>query len=170
MREELYQQLVQQHSAALYAYFAGNWRFSRAECEDLMQEAYLEAWRGLEGYRQEGSLLAWAFTICRRLAWRHVKSRPQMASLDAEDADPAWLKEEGACLKGELEYRSESRFLWKMLERLNEHDQEILYLHYYQSLTEKQIAQILDVNEHTLHTRLNNARRKLRELCRRNYR
>ena len=45
------------------------------EAEDVVQDAFLEAWSGLSGYREEGSMRNWISTFVVWIAWARNKKR-----------------------------------------------------------------------------------------------
>jgi len=61
---------------------------SRAEAEDLAQEAFVIAYRSLPAWRGEGPLGAWITRIAVRLALRHAARRKAVAWLDPFAAEP----------------------------------------------------------------------------------
>ncbi|MGX6607459.1 RNA polymerase sigma factor [Micromonosporaceae bacterium Da 78-11] len=74
-----------------------------ADVEDALQEAFLDAWKGLPGFRGDASLQTWLFTIARRRVYAHHKRFPASGTrphvdlteitdhLPARNADPAGL-------------------------------------------------------------------------------
>jgi RNA polymerase sigma-70 factor, ECF subfamily len=46
---------------------------SQADAEDVLQETLLDAYRGLEGWRNEGSVRSWLFGIARRKCAREME-------------------------------------------------------------------------------------------------
>lgn len=84
-----FDRLVQEYAEVL-------WRVARRLCDsdataqDVVQETYLEAWRGIGSIRDPGRARAWLLTILRRRAsrarrWRLRLCAGQHASLDADD-------------------------------------------------------------------------------------
>lgn len=63
----------------------------REAARDLLQDTYLKAWRHLDGYRGDGSLLSWLRGIALRLVldWRRGLGRRlrQMVTLHREEGD-----------------------------------------------------------------------------------
>jgi RNA polymerase sigma-70 factor (ECF subfamily) len=47
---------------------------NRDVADDLTQETYLRAWRGLRGYRGDSSARTWLLAIARRVAADHLRS------------------------------------------------------------------------------------------------
>ena len=86
-------ELVQRHAPAVgrFLYSSGA---DRTDLDDLVQETFFRAFRGLDGWRGDASMRSWLFTIAGNLVrddFRKRKGR-QMLSLDDRDlpdhADP----------------------------------------------------------------------------------
>ncbi|PSK61227.1 ECF RNA polymerase sigma factor SigC [Micromonospora sp. MH33] len=80
----------QQAAAAFVRALQGPvWRFlahlaGPAEADDLTQETFLRALRGLPGFAGRSAARTWVFTIARRVAVDHVRAataRPRVAAL-----------------------------------------------------------------------------------------
>ncbi|MBM3314846.1 sigma-70 family RNA polymerase sigma factor, partial [candidate division WOR-3 bacterium] len=65
-RLEAFDVLVRRYEHALYSYM---WRMCRnpAEAEELAQEAFVRAWKGLGGFRGGSSFKTWLFRIATNL-------------------------------------------------------------------------------------------------------
>ena len=94
--------IVTRYGPALYR-FVSRLLDEPADVEDTMQETFLDAWKGLPGFRGESSVQTWLFALARRRAHRNYKRFPASGSrphidldevadrLPARDADPAGL-------------------------------------------------------------------------------
>ena len=86
--------IVTRHGPALYR-FVSRLLDEPADVEDTLQETFLDAWRGLSGFRGDASLQTWLFTLARRRAQTHFKrlpasgSRPHVDVTDVTDQLPA---------------------------------------------------------------------------------
>jgi RNA polymerase sigma-70 factor (ECF subfamily) len=61
----------------------------RGEADDLMQEVFLSAWRGLHLLRRDEHVGGWLAVIARNRARRaFLRARPPAAELDVEPPDP----------------------------------------------------------------------------------
>lgn len=92
--------IVTRYGPALYR-FVSRLLDEPADVEDALQETFLDAWKGLAGFRGDSSLQTWLFTLARRRAHSHRKRFPASGSrphvpleefadrLPARNADPA---------------------------------------------------------------------------------
>ncbi|MFN2370237.1 MAG: RNA polymerase sigma factor [Candidatus Krumholzibacteriia bacterium] len=134
----------------------------RELAEDLTAETFLQAQQNLGRFRWQGATMgAWLY----RIALNQVRYRlrnllplnafgPGDDRLEGEGADPlaAMLLEE-ACLR-----------VRRAIARLDEDTREAVRLHYWDDLTTREIAVVLDEIEGTIKARLSRGRQRLREL------
>jgi DNA-directed RNA polymerase specialized sigma24 family protein len=76
---EAFMQLVRVHQAGVRA-FASGLLGDRTLAEDVAQEAFLRAWRGLPRFRGEAAFATWLYTIVRRVAADQVR-RPVLRTV-----------------------------------------------------------------------------------------
>ena len=99
---EAFMQLVRLHQAGVRA-FAHGMLGDPVLAEDIAQEAFLRAWRGLGGFRGEAAFGSWLYAIARRVALDEVR-RPAVVTVPVEQA---WELADGRAgdpvLRGDLE-------------------------------------------------------------------
>jgi RNA polymerase sigma-70 factor (ECF subfamily) len=135
---------------------------SRADAEDLTQQIFLAAHRALPRFRGESQASTWLYGIATRLVYREIRGwtrrRRMIATLEsmmtmrpsaAEPHDRA------------VESRQELARVWRHLLDIDAKKRLVLILHDLEGLTGREIAQIMDIKEPTVHTRLFHARREL---------
>lgn len=83
---EAFMQLVRAHQARVRA-LAYGLLGDRALAEDVAQEVFLRAWRGLRGFRGDASFSTWLYTIARRTALEYAR-RPVLQTIPLEQAPP----------------------------------------------------------------------------------
>jgi len=148
--------LVDRHAAALYALAAmlvGN----AADADDVVQETYAGAFRGLAGFRHEASVKTWLTQILVRQAGRFRRDRAKrpVASLEGRD-EPS---------PGNAQGRSDVRMdFQRALTLLGDEHREVIVLRELQGLSYQEIADVLGVPAGTVESRLFRARRQMQEL------
>ena len=86
---EAFMQLVHAHQARVRA-LAYGLLGDRALAEDVAQEVFLRAWRGLRGFRGDAGFSTWLYTIARRTALEHAR-RPALPTVPLDQAPPLVL-------------------------------------------------------------------------------
>ena len=137
----------------------------RTDLDDLVQEVFVIAFRGLERFRGEARLSTWLYRICVNVALGRIRTRKRrpaaigVADLDAASADPS-LTERPEQPDRSLERRQEQERVYAALEQLAPKKRIVLYLHEIEGLDLKEIAYLVDSNPVTVRTRLFYARRE----------
>lgn len=75
-----FETLVHRHGPLMRAY-TSRIVGSRTEADDVVQEAFIIAWRQLPTVRHPGSVRSWLMRIASRQAFAHIKRRPTDAPL-----------------------------------------------------------------------------------------
>ena len=127
----------------------------RALSEDIAQETFVAAWRGLSTLRDRSKLSEWLRGIARNLARksRHRARRVEELGDCAADGD----------LAGDTIAKDEARVTWAALSDLPEAYREALVLYYWEDLSARQVAESLGITETTVMQRLSRGRALLRE-------
>src|SRR3954466_13386369 len=74
--ERAFTQLVEPHRRALQAH-CYRMLGSVADAEDALQDALLNAWRGLAGFEGRSSLRSWLYRIATNACLRAIERRPK---------------------------------------------------------------------------------------------
>lgn len=168
-----FDQLVRRYWTRIYAMVSQLLR-NHQDAEEVTQDAFIRAHRGLGNFRGESAFSTWLYQIATNLArnrywywWR--RKRDQSISLDAplgEDNDgtvadllPADQETpEDATVTQEFVHR-----VAECMDELNEKHREILILRNVQNLAYEEIAEILGISVGTVKSRIARARESLRE-------
>jgi len=134
---EAFDQLVQGHKGKVYGLcyrYSGN----HADAEDLSQETFLRAYRGLEGFRGDASLSTWVYRIAVNVCLNWVSSRKP-----TQEELPPNLVDEGPSPHARLGQRQTEAAVRRAVSRLPERQRMTLVLRVYQELRHKEIADIM---------------------------
>ena len=158
--EELYNRFRRQVAGNLYRVLG-----DRTDLEDLVQEVFVIAFRGLERFRGDARLSTWLYRICVNVALGRIRTRKRrpaaigMADLDLAPADPS-LTERPETPERSLERQQDRESVYRALEAMAPKKRIVLYLHEIEGLDLKEIAYLVDSNPVTVRTRLFYARRE----------
>jgi RNA polymerase sigma-70 factor (ECF subfamily) len=136
---------------------------SAEEAEDIVQETFLKAYRGLAGYNPQAgaSFSAWLFRIGTNEALSALRRRRPNASL--EDA----AAEEEPCPAASPARAAESRELaeklWEAVEELSPESAAMFQLRYREEMSVEEIAEAVGKKPNAVAAALHRAREKLRE-------
>ncbi|WP_184703225.1 sigma-70 family RNA polymerase sigma factor [Rhizobium lusitanum] len=142
--------------------------------QDIVQEAYLRAYRGFGGFR-DGDARAWTFTIVRNCyhAWLQEgrrKTRYEQPMTDERDRDEGSPSPDPASEEDTPEAafirKSETQRVRAVINMLPDAMREVLVLRELEDLSYKEIADIIDAPIGTVMSRLARARRDFGEAWR----
>lgn len=160
MTKEQFTELVLQAETTLF-HVAFSVLRQEADCCDAVQEAVLKAYAARDKLRNPGYFKTWITRILLNECYGILRSRKRMVSMDVYS-----MEEQGR--KGrenpEVYIKEEYLDLYRAIGQLKEKDKMCIVLFYMEDYTVAQIADILDIPEGTVKSRLNRARCKLRGL------
>lgn len=145
---------------------------SRSDAEDVVQEAYLRAFRAFAGFRGE-EIRPWLFAIVRNAAYRALNSRQRSANvISLDEALPGRAGDDGPAPEiadpgpsaEELMIRSAERDLVRLaLAELPPAFREVVVLREIEGLGYREIAEITGTVVGTVMSRLSRGREELRK-------
>lgn len=155
-RRKRYEVLVDELYQDVFRY--GYWLTrNKGMAEDLVQETFLRAWRSFDSLQNQKAAKAWLFTILRREnARQYERYRPELI-----DIDDVAVAEEGTA---EPDQKQKQLELHQAIMRLDKDYRDPLLLQVIGGFSGKEIADILDLNNNTVMTRLFRARNKLKNI------
>jgi RNA polymerase sigma-70 factor, ECF subfamily len=133
------------------------------EANDAAQDTFIAALKALNTYQDYSSVKAWLYTIALNISRSRLRKRKT-----AENIQKAMT----ALFRLEIQKQDDpeetliknqkDRALWDALQALGEKHRLPVVLYYYHELPVSEIAEILQTNEGTIHSRLFTARARLR--------
>lgn len=129
------------------------------EAQDISQEVFLKLHRGLSGYDEGRPFFPYLYQITKNLCFTRMKSRSWRT-------EPLPEKEEPSAEVGPEETvvrKEEAAGVRRAVEALPEKLREVIELKHFQDCSYREMAEILNIPEGTVMSRLYNARKALRE-------
>ena len=136
-----------------------------APAQDVLQEAFLTAWRKAELYNQKrGNVGTWLIVLCRNLAIDHYRAKMRLASrhVDLEAAGDALVAESDDPATVAMA-REDGRLLRQALQQLPPEQKQVIEMAYFNGLSQSEIAEATGTPLGTVKTRTRQAMMKLRE-------
>ncbi|HKA90108.1 MAG TPA: sigma-70 family RNA polymerase sigma factor [Haliangiales bacterium] len=155
--EQLYRAHRRQVAANLYRVLG-----DRGELDDLVQEVFVIAFRGMGRFRGDAKLSTWLYRIAVNVALGRLRAKSRKpppvpaepGSEETVDGTPETL----------LAQREDVARVYRVLERLAPKKRVVLVLHEIQGLDIKEIADIVGAPLVTVRTRLHYARKEFYRL------
>ena len=156
-------------AAAEYAYFVNQYSQqvldftvrmvgSKADAEELAQNAFVKAYRALERFEGKASFLTWISRIAYNESINHLKRR-KIRLIDIDEASIA----DDDIADDELSTGNEERIrlMEDALDNLPPDERMLVHLYYYEDKPLQEIAYVMDAESNALAVRLHRIRKKL---------
>ena len=134
---------------------------------DIVQDAYVRGFQNLDQLRSPELFPAWMKQIAANTAknWLKRKKPVLFSELENEDGDMTLDFEDDRTdnlPEAVMDQKETTRLVNEILDSLSEEQRIVVGLFYYQQLSVKEIADMLDCSENTVKSRLNYARKKIK--------
>lgn len=165
-----FEQLVEAYDQKLYnmAYrMLGN----REDARDMTQEAFLRAYRSLDGFREESSFSTWIFRIAKNACLDRIRKRSQVQAVSIDEpiqTEEGQVQRELPSDLGDPEEYAEqqelSAVVHSALQELTDEYRTAVVLRDLQGLSYNEIAEVMEVSLGTVKSRIYRGRQALKEV------
>lgn len=134
--------------------------------DDLVQEVFLRAWKGLPQLRQASQFSTWLYRICWNVASDQRRQFAQQRSFNSKLKAEADIRPQHGMKSSDapdLMHLHYQDIIQRGLQQLSFDHRAVLVLHDLEDLPQKEVAQILGIAVGTVKSRLFHARVALRE-------
>jgi len=165
-----WEDLIKVHTRRVYS-ICYRFTSSDSEAQDLTQEVFLRVFRSLKSFRAgEGSFTVWLTRLSRNLLIDHYRrTKLERATDSIEEQLPMMEQKTSATARTDhmVAGREAGELLDAALQKLSPELRETVILRDLQELEYKEIAEVLNVPEGTVKSRLNRGRAELGRLLKR---
>jgi RNA polymerase sigma-70 factor (ECF subfamily) len=160
--ESLFKSWLTEHGSAVLK-VARAYTLTTEDCQDLVQEILLQAWRSLPQFQGRSSASTWFYRVALNtaLGWHRKEHRRQVRQqpiLEVDDLPVAGLDGTQQALQRELVER-----LYAAIRQLPQTDAALVLL-YLDDLSYRQIAEVLGISETNVGVKLNRVKRALGQM------
>lgn len=129
-----------------------------AEADDIAQKTMIKAAEKIAQYQPHSNLKAWVYKFAVNIAKTHIRKRATRQRIEAflPFQRTTQTTPEDHALLSERDQK-----LWLAVQSLSDKHRLPVLMRYYHDLSTKQIAEMLDVPQGTVHSRIHYAERKL---------
>jgi RNA polymerase sigma-70 factor (ECF subfamily) len=154
--EKAFGQLVDRHSQRLYR-LAYSLVGSGSDAEDVLQETWVGAYRGLSGFEGRSSFGTWLTRILVAQAARWRRDRKRRSRGSEPDENQVGVRSASEAVGSKID-------LHAALQKLSPEHREIVVLREFEQMSYEEMAAVLSLPRGTVESRLFRARGELREL------
>ena len=134
--------------------------------EDVLQEAYIAVYKNLTEYKT-GNLQGWIDTIVANRAKNYLRRKNPIffSEMETEENPVVEFEEEKIEFRPDekVDYNETQRLILEIVDSLSPEQRISVMLFYFEEKSVKEIAEICECSENTVKSRLNYARKKIKE-------
>ena len=135
---------------------------NEADADEVAQEAFLSAWKGLPNFRGESRFSTWLYQLTTHAAIDLMRREKRQAA--AEDIDEITTADDGPSPQQQVERTETQREIRSALMQLPEEYRQVLLLRFMQELSYEEIGRALKLPVGTVKSRLNRAKAQLKDI------
>ena len=155
--------IVERYQRRLYS-VAYRMTGNHHDAEDLSQQAFLNAYASLSGFRRGASLYTWLYRIAFNVSVTHRRRRKPVLSVEqARETSGDEPTDDQAGPGERLEQEERRRLVQAAIGRLSDEHRSVLILREIDGCCYETIAEILELPIGTVRSRLHRARLQLKE-------
>ncbi len=170
--DDLYLRLVLEGNASKYSYFVEKYKgmaFSIAfriagnkeDAEEIVQDAFLKAFRSLDKFRKDSKFSTWFYRIVVNCSLTRTRNKKlESSSIDAEDIADSVVESVESAYRS-LDASDQKKFVHLALEKLSVEDRLLLTLCYLNENSIDEITEITGITQDNVKMKLYRARNKM---------
>jgi RNA polymerase sigma factor (sigma-70 family) len=177
--DDLYLKLVLEGNTSKFSYFIEKYKgmaFSiafriidnREDAEEIVQDAFLKAFKSLEKFRKDSKFSTWFYRIVVNSSLSRARSkRPESSSIDEDDIADVVVESVESAYRG-LALSEQKKFIHLALEELSIEDRLLLTLYYLNENSIDEIMEITGITQENVKMKLHRARNKMYKILNKN--
>ncbi|PIR75956.1 MAG: RNA polymerase sigma factor SigW [Candidatus Magasanikbacteria bacterium CG_4_9_14_0_2_um_filter_42_11] len=158
--------LVGRYEQKLYRYIRRITDASHEECEDILQETFLKAYRYVHNFDPLLSFSSWIYRIAHNETISHFRKRSVRPQTIKEEDGTLYLQNITADINivDDIDREALQQQLQEVLSSLGPKYKDVLILRYLEEKSYQEISDILKMPIKTVGTRINRAKKQLQEI------
>ena len=143
------ERLVQKYSSMVLQ-IAYQYSFNKSEAEDITQEVFIRLYNNIKKIKNEEHIKAWLIRVTINLSIDYNRNY--------------WNKNTTSLDENYKYFDEETKDVFNELKKLTPEYRNIIYLYYYKEYKISEISEILSMNQNTVSSYLNRARKELKHI------
>lgn len=161
-KQSAYADLIKRHQRYVFT-LALRMVKNREDAEEVTQDCFIKAYRGLANFEQKSKFSTWLYRIVFTTAMTHLrKKKPLTDSIDEEDTLIQLSNVGTHELSDQVERRSKYVYLHQAISQLLPDDAAIITLFYQGEQSLEEIGKALQMDPNTIKVKLHRARQRLK--------
>ncbi len=134
------------------------------EAEEVAQDVFVKAYTALTTFKGDSKFSTWLYKITYYRSLDYLKKQKRSLQTSSIDSDTVYHLSSMENALDSLETSERKLAIKKAIDELPEDDAVVITLHYFEELSLKEIADIMNLEANTVKVRLFRSRKRLAEL------
>jgi RNA polymerase sigma-70 factor (ECF subfamily) len=158
--DEAFGVIVETYRDRLFGVAIGILR-NRAAAEDVVQEAFIKAYRNVKKFRGESQIYTWLYRIAVNTAHNYIRRSKRNRAVDFDEVAPVLEARGGDPSKAAFNVEL-GEAIEEAISALPPRQQEVFILHYFEQLNHREIGEVLGITEGAVKANFFHAVQKLK--------
>ena len=131
------------------------------DANDVLQNMFVKAWKGLENFREDSQLYTWLYRIATNESLSFLEQQKRRSTISMSDEDTGMSNK----LKADDNFDG-NKAEWKLqmaVQKLPEKQKAVFNLRYYEEMPYNEMSKVLDTSEGALKASYHHAVKKIEE-------
>ena len=136
------------------------------DANDVLQNMFVKAWKGLENFREDSQLYTWLYRIATNESLTFLEQQKRRSTISMSDEDTGMSNK----LKADDNFDG-NKAEWKLqmaVQKLPEKQKTVFNLRYYDEMPYNEMSKVLETSEGALKASYHHAVKKIEEYIRNN--
>ena len=159
-KEQAFTTIIKKYQERLY------WHIRRMVVDhentnDVLQNMFIKAWKGLENFREDSQLYTWLYRIATNESLTFLDQQKRKSSISLNDVESGLSN----TIKADQNFDA-NRLEWKLqlaIQQLPEKQRLVFNLRYYDEMPYEQMSQVLGTSEGALKASYHHAAKKIQD-------
>ena len=153
LTDEQFEQIMIKHSKSLFV-IAFNYTRDKLTSEDIVQDAFIKLYRARKDFESDEHIKNWLIRVTINLSLNAIKRKKRYLLVDNEYINN---------IQDSSNEEKKNEELYSFVCSLKNRYKDVIILYYYQGYSIKEISKILGISESGVATRLDRARKIIKE-------
>ena len=154
LTDEEFESIMKKHSRTLFI-ISYNYTRDNYLSEDIVQDAFIKLYRARKSFESDEHIKNWLIRVTINLSLNELKSKKRVQLIDEEYINN---------LPDTSDYSEKNEEIYNCVCSLKDSFKNVIILYYYDKYSLKEIAKILKISESGVTSRLDRARKKIKEI------
>jgi RNA polymerase sigma factor (sigma-70 family) len=159
-KEKAFTSILKKYQEKLY------WHIRRMVVEhedanDVLQNMFIKAWKGLENFREDSQLYTWLYRIATNECLTFLEGKKRRSNISLDDADAALTKS----VQADDNFDGQ-KAEWKLqlaIQQLPEKQKAVFNLRYFEEMPYAEMSEVLETSEGALKASYHHAVKKIED-------